>query len=217
MHPFFNKKYNINIRITFKISYLHLLFLLLFFINAYSQTVPPRYLIVNLVKFASCTCVHSFVRDVAMSLDYITSYILLFVYCATRANKGTKRYNIIDCVSVVPTTHSSHSRHHQRTHTMLLSGYAMILLAGSFWMASSLQPLYRSPRSIRRAGRYFVRLQDGASEEELLQQLREGNDDRGRPEFKAHMLSILKSTVNGFVGQLSPQALDMVSLVVVFT
>ena len=92
----------------------------------------------------------------------------------------------------------------------------MILLAGSFWMASSLQPLYRSPRSIRRAGRYFVCLQEGASEEELLQQLREGNDDRGRPEFKAHMLCILKSTVNGFVGQLSPRALDMVSLVVVF-
>lgn len=93
----------------------------------------------------------------------------------------------------------------------------MVLLAGSFWMASSLQPLYRSPRSIRRAGRYFVHLQEGASEEELLQQLREGNDDKGRPEFKAHMLSILKSTVNGFVGQLSPQALDMVSLGVVFT
>lgn len=93
----------------------------------------------------------------------------------------------------------------------------MVLLAGSFWLVSSLQPLYRSPRAIRRSGRYFVQLQEGASEEELLQQLREGNDDKGRPEFKAHMLSVLKSSVNGFVGKLSPKALDLVSNEVMLT
>lgn len=94
---------------------------------------------------------------------------------------------------------------------MHLSGYAMVLLAGSFWLVSSLQPLYRSPRSIRHSGRYLVHLQEGASEEELLHQLREGNEDKANPEFKAHTLSTLKAAVNGFVGKLSPKALDMVS------
>ena len=114
MHPFFNKKYNINIRITFKISYLHLLFLLLFFINAYSQTVPPRYLIVNLVKFASCTCVHSFVRDVAISLDYITSYYYSYIAQPGRT-KGQSAIRL--CISrsyhtQQPLTTSSAYAHH---------------------------------------------------------------------------------------------------------
>ena len=32
------------------------------FLHIYIQTVPLGYLIVNLVKFASCSCVHSFVH-----------------------------------------------------------------------------------------------------------------------------------------------------------
>ena len=38
-------------------------FFFFFLILTYLQTVPLRYLIVNLVKVASCSCVHSFVHS----------------------------------------------------------------------------------------------------------------------------------------------------------
>ena len=59
MHPFYQQILLINnsdhINITF---FFHFFFLLIYI----SQTVPLRYLIVDLVKFALCSCVHSFVR-----------------------------------------------------------------------------------------------------------------------------------------------------------
>ena len=94
---------------------------------------------------------------------------------------------------------------------MHLSGYVLVLLAGLFGLVSSLKPLYRCPPSVRHPGCYLVHIQEGASGEELLQQLREGNEDEGDPEFEAHLLGLLKSAANGFVVKLSPKALDMVS------
>lgn len=100
---------------------------------------------------------------------------------------------------------------------MHLSGYVLVLLAGSFWLVSSLQPLYRSPRSTRHPGCYLVHIREGASGEDLLQQLRGGNEDEGHPDFEAHLLSLLKSAANGFVVKLSPKALDMVSCEIEWT
>ena len=94
---------------------------------------------------------------------------------------------------------------------MQLPGYALVLLAGSFWLVSSLPPLYRSPSSIRNRDCYLVHIREGARGEELLQQLRNGNEDEGDPEFEAHLLSLLKTAANGFVVKMSQKALDMVS------
>lgn len=102
-------------------------------------------------------------------------------------------------------------RRFQGSWTMHLSGYVLVLLIGSFWLVSSLQPLYRSPHSTRHPGCYLVHIRAGASGEELVQQLRGGNEDEGDPEFEAHLLSLLKSAANGFVVKLSPKALNVVS------
>ena len=62
MHPFYQLFRINNIDKTqnyIKIAFFFLTFF--FFIFTSSQTVPYRYLIVILVKVASCSCVHSFV------------------------------------------------------------------------------------------------------------------------------------------------------------
>ena len=66
MHPFYQLFRINNINKTqnyIKIAFFFNFFLFLFFIFTCSQTVPYRYLVVILVKVASCSCVHSFVAS----------------------------------------------------------------------------------------------------------------------------------------------------------